>query len=139
MDPLASVTKLSPTASVRVVATTSGWLTVAIPPTVATVTGALCADWQGSPVAGTTIVSVVADAATTAALVPAIATAFDDGARKPVPLIVAVIPGESDAGAIDAIVGATDPAGAATSTVSVPETPSLVAVSVAVPGLDATS
>ena len=42
-SPLASVTKLSPTASVRDVATTSGWLTVAMPPTVATTTGALCA------------------------------------------------------------------------------------------------
>src|SRR4051794_9364548 len=116
MDPFASVTKLSPTASVRVVATTSGWLTVAIPPTVATTTGALCAVWQGSPVIGTTIVTEVADAATPAALAPAIATAFDDGARKPLPMIVAVTPGDSDAGVMEVIVGATDPAGATTST-----------------------
>ena len=54
-------------------------------------------------------------------------------------MIVAVTPGDSDAGVIDVIVGATDPAGATTSTASVPETPSLVAVSVVVPGLDATS
>src|SRR6478672_11998419 len=104
MDPFASVTKLSPTASDRVVATTSGWLTVAMPPTVATVTGALCAIWQGSPVIGTTIVSDVADAATTPALAPAITTAFDDGARNPLPVIVAVTPGASDAGVMEVIV-----------------------------------
>src|SRR5437763_15312256 len=139
MEPFASVTKLSPTASVRDVDTTSGWFTVAIPPTVAIVTGAFCALWQGSPAAGTTIVSDVGDAATTAAVTPAIVTAFDEGPRNPLPAIVAVAPGESDAGVMDAIVGGTDQAGATTTTASDPEMPSLVAVSVAAPGLSATS
>jgi len=106
---------------------------------VATVTGAFCALSQGRPAVGTTIVSDVGDAATTAAATPLIATAFDESARNPLPVIVAVTPGESDAGEIEAIVGATEPAGATTSTVTVADTPPIDAVSVAVPGLDATS
>src|SRR5689334_7209249 len=59
--------------------------------------------------------------------------------RKPVPRNVATAPGASVAGAIDSIVGATDPAGAATVRASVPVTPSLSAVIVVGPGLVAIS
>jgi hypothetical protein len=59
--------------------------------------------------------------------------------RKPLPRIVAVVPGASVAGRIEAIVGATEPSGAATVTASDPDTPSLDAVMVVTPGLSAYS
>src|SRR4051812_23577787 len=110
-----------------------------MPPTVATVMGTACALWQGNPAAGTTMVSDVGVAATTVAITPAIATSLDAGPRKPVPAIVAVVPGASEAGTTEVMVGATEPSGATTTIPSVPETLSVVAVSVVAPGLFATS
>ena len=53
------------------------------------------------------------------------------------PVIVRACPGASVAGAIEAIVGGDDPAGAATVTTAVALTPSHTAVMVVVPGLSA--
>src|SRR5690242_10375807 len=110
-----------------------------MPPTVATTTGTAWVDWHGSPTLGSVMVSSVAVAPSTVAATPDTVTAVLAMPRNPVPRSVAVAPGASVAGAIDSIVGATAPAGAATATASVPATPSLSAVIVVVPGLVAMS
>ena len=93
--------------------------------------------WQGSPAAGTAIVISLGVVPSTAAVTPATVTAVFATLRNPVPLIVAVAPGARVAGSIEAIVGATEPAGAETVTTSEPDTPSLDAVMVVTPGLSA--
>jgi hypothetical protein len=98
-----------------------------------------CVLWQGRPAAGTPIVISVGVVASTAAATPATVTAVFATLPNPVPRTVAVVPGVSVAGVIAAIVGGTDPAGGATSTPSVPDTPSLTAVTVVAPGLAAMS
>ena len=139
MSPDAAVMKLSPTASARARATVSGWLAVAVPPTVATVMGTGCVLRQASPAVGTTTVSSVDVALTTVAATPSTVTAVPVVPRKPVPRTIAVAPGVSVAGPIPVTVGATEPSGAVTAIARLPETPSLPAVIVVVPGLRAAS
>ncbi len=139
MSPEAPVMKLSPTASVRARATVRGWLAVAMPPAVATVIGTGCVLRHASPAEGTSTASSVEEELSTVAATPSTVTAVPEVPRKPVPRTIAVAPGVSAAGPTSVIVGATDPSGAVTVTARLPDTPSLPAVIVVVPGLRAAS
>src|SRR5512133_1889171 len=131
--------KLSPTDMGRDFATASGCFVVALPPTLEMLTATGCVLWQGIPAAGTVMLNSVAVAAFTVTGTPATVTALAPSATKFAPVIVAIAPGVSVAGEIDAIVGGAEPAGAVTTTAAVAVIPSHSAVIVVVPGLSAAS